>query len=291
MATTADRADRYADLFAYAQSKAEQIVMSPQRPSTSHAVRMYGAALTLLQAAKPEPAVREQAMPRSAAHDVLDVLLDGWPQIAAGQADGSDLMRIRPGLWRRLMTQWPMMEYADLLLETLPRVGDGKGLILEVGCGMGNVTARLASRYGKQLVWTDRERSIVQNNRWPGTGRVFDFDVDPPGDLGTFETVVACNALHCAADIGRTLARLRRLLASGGTLLIAEGSSPTRSDGTPWALDLLFSAFDGWWNRSGFLTRRVWVEALARQGFGGIESVTLETGADDLGGVIWATKR
>ncbi|MEU6743652.1 class I SAM-dependent methyltransferase [Streptosporangium sandarakinum] len=283
-----ERTARYAELWRYARSIAESIIRDAHPPGTARALQIHRAALSLHHA--PERAAPQGGVPRTAAHDVLDILAKEWPRLATGRLDGADLMRARPGLWRRLMTEWPMMEYADLLLETLEKPGAEPTSILEVGCGVGNTTARLATRYGARLVWSDREPSLVRPHRWPGQGRVFDFDADPPSDLGPFTVVVATNALHCAADVNRTLSRIRRLLEPGGTLLMAEGSSPTRADGTPWALDLLFSAFDGWWNRSGFLTRAEWTDALTAQGFTDIGFTALKAGEDDLGGVMWATE-
>lgn len=130
----------------------------------------------------------------------------------------------------------------------------------------------------------------MHNGEWGGSGRIFDFDAPPPDDLNDFAGIVATNAVHCAADPGRTLRWLRDLLAPGGVLVLAEGSSPTREDGRPWALDMLFSAFDGWWDRGGFRTRREWLALLAGQGFTELGSVRLAAGADDLGGVLVARR-
>nr|WP_191909876.1 class I SAM-dependent methyltransferase [Microbispora cellulosiformans] len=282
----AGRAGRYAGLFAYARTAAERIAASPHRPVTGRAVRLRAAALALLDAPHRTPPDHE--VPRTAAYDALDVLVEEWPSLAVGRLDGADVMRSRPGLWGRLMTEWPMMEYADALVAALPRLYTGTESVLEIGSGVGNATARLAPLYRERLVWTDRELSLVRHSRWPGTGRVFDFDLEPPDDLGRFDAIVGINALHCAADIARTLGRLRRLLLPGGILLLAEGNSPTRSDGTPWALDLLFNAFDGWWDRGGFRTRSEWREALSSQGYTDIRTSAMTAGSDDLGGLIWA---
>jgi SAM-dependent methyltransferase len=279
---------RYAGLFAYARAAAERIATSTHRPVTGHAMRLRAAALALLDA--PPRTTPAPTAPRTAAHDALDALVEAWPHLAAGRLDGADVMRSRPGLWHRTMTEWPMMAYADALVAALPRLYTGPGSILEIGSGVGNATARLAAAYRERLVWTDRELPLVRHSRWPGTGRIFDFDHEPPADLGRFDAIVATNALHCAADIGRTLGRLRCLLTPGGILLFAEGSSPTRPDGTPWALDLLFNAFDGWWDRGGFRTRAQWREALSRQGYTGIGASAMVDGGDDLGGLVWANR-
>lgn len=280
--------ERYEDLFNYARATAHGIVHGPCRPTTSRALRVYAAALVLLH--YPPRSAAQHA--RTVAHDALDVLATDWPEVAMGAVDGEDLMLRRPGLWARLMTEWPMMAYADRLLDSLAslRAIPAGARILEVGSGVGNTTKRLGAVYGEGLTWSDRGAAFVRPGHWAGSARVFDFDHEPPPDLGPFDVIVATNALHCAANLGFTLRRLRELLLPGGLIAFAEGSSPTRPDGTPWALDVFFSAFDGWWNRSGFRTRAEWFDALTAQGFTDIGYSAMTAGRDDLGGSIWAIR-
>lgn len=279
---------RYAGLFNYARAIAHDIVRGPCPPTTSRALRVYAAALTLLHYPQ-RPAAQ---YPRTVAHDALDALAADWPDVASGRADGEDVMLRRPGLWERLMTGWPMMAYADGLLNSLASLPaiPAEARILEVGCGVGNTTKRLGAVYGERLTWSDRGPAFIRHSNWAGRPQLYDFDHEPPPDVGPFDVIVATNALHCAANLGWTLRRLRALLVPGGLIAFAEGSSPTRTDGTPWALDVFFSAFDGWWNRSGFRTRAEWIDALTSQGFTGIGYTAMTAGPDDLGGSIWATR-
>lgn len=279
---------RYEDLFNYARVTAHDIVHGPFRPVTSRALRVYAAALTLLDC----PSRSAALCARTVAHDALDALRAGWPAVASGRADGEDLMLRRPGLWARLMTEWPMMAYADGLLnalESLPAI-PADARILEVGAGVGNTTKRLSAIYGERLTWSDRIPAFVRHGDWAGSAQLFDFDHEPPPDLGPFDVIVATNALHCAANLSWTLRRIRDLLVPGGLIAFAEGSSPTRADGTPWALDVFFSTFDGWWDRSGFRTRAEWFDALTTHGFTDIGYTAMTAGRDDLGGCIWAIR-
>jgi long-chain acyl-CoA synthetase len=286
--TAPTETERYEDLFNYARATAHAIVHGPCPPATSRALRVYAAALMLLH----YPPRSAAQFARTVAHDALDALAADWPDVASGRADGEDLMLRRPGLWARLMTEWPMMAYADGLLNSLASLSaiPADARILEVGSGVGNTTKRLGAVYGERLTWSDRGAAFIRHGNWVGTAQLFDFDHEPPSGLGPFDVIVATNALHCAANLGWTLRRLRQLLVPGGLLAFAEGSSPTRPDGTPWALDVFFSAFDGWWNRSGFRTRAEWFDALTAQGFTGIGYTTLTAGHDDLGGSIWAIR-
>lgn len=273
---------RYGRLLDYATRTATAVAASTHRPSTALASRVHAHAVALAATAAPAPS----HCGRSAAHDALDALLAGWPDLARG-SDGSRLMRAHPGLWKRLMTEWPMGSYAQLMCDVLEINGWLEGRVLELGAGVGNTTTLVAPRVRGAFVWSDHEESLVRRGRWPGAGVRFDFDHTAPPGLGEFDTILATNAIHCAADKLGTLRRLRSMLADGGRLVLAEGANPTTADGQPWALDFLFCAFDGWWDRGGFRTRWEWLALLEQAGFDDLGYSMLRAGEHDLGGVVW----
>jgi long-chain acyl-CoA synthetase len=286
-----ESADRYEELLGYAVRCAATLVASEHRPVTARAGRLRAQALALARLAG-RPDVAGSAGRRSAAHDALDALVDYWPALAGSGSDGDGeaMMRRHPGLWRRLMVEWPMGSYARLVTEVL-RVNDWlTGHVLEVGSGVGNTTSLIAPLVRGDFVWSDASADLVSRGGWPGRGVVYDFDREPPAGLDGFTTIVATNAVHCAADKLWTLRHLHSMLAAGGVLVLAEGASPTTPSGTPWALDYLFCAFDGWWNRSGFLTRWEWLTLLADAGFRRPGYGVLRAGGHDLGGVVWAAR-
>lgn len=274
---------RYQDLLVYARDVAASIAASPHRPGAARANRMWAHATALARSDLPNSEVPA----RSAAHDTLDLLADYWPAIAQATGDGTSMMRSRPGLWKRLMTEWPMGSYAELMLAVLRAKGLLRGRVLEIGSGVGNTTSLIASRVQGEFVWSDGSQELVARGTWPGRGVAFDFDQGPPEGLGQFTAIVGTNALHCAADKRASLAWLRSMLAEDGALVLAEGSNPTTPDGTPWALDFLFCAFDGWWDRTGFLTRWEWLSLLEEAGFDRLGYSVLRAGRHDLGGVVW----
>ncbi len=297
LAAVSEDPARYEELLACARQVAASIAASPARPQGARANRMWAHAVSLTQAGPAGPTrpagpagCEAEAVARSAAHDALDLLAGYWPAIARAAGDGTAMMRQRPGLWRRLMTEWPTGSYAGLACAVLQARGLLTGRVLEVGSGVGNTTSLIAPLVRGSFVWSDRSPELVARGAWPGQGAVLDFDQPPPEGLGQFTAVVATNALHCAADKRASLARLRSLLAADGTLVLAEGSSPTTPDGTPWALDFLFCAFDGWWDRTGFLTRWEWLSLLEEAGFDRPGYSVLRAGRHDLGGVVWGRK-
>ncbi|OXM66637.1 MULTISPECIES: hypothetical protein [Amycolatopsis] len=101
---------------------------------------------------------------------------------------------------------------------------------------------------------------------------------------------MATNTVHCAADKEMALRRLGDMITGGGRLVLAEGTSPTTSEGIPWALDVLFAAADGWWDRGGLRSRWEWLDLLRAAGFREPGFAVLHAGHHDLGGVVWASK-
>jgi SAM-dependent methyltransferase len=288
LVSKSENATRYRELFAAAQRAAKAIADSNDAPGCPRAERIHAAAITLL-ASHDRVTARQRRRP-GPADDALAALVEDWPRLADGSADGSDMMRRRPGLWRRLMTEWPMVSYADLVIDVLDKSNALDGRVLELGSGTGNTTARLAGMCRGDFTWSDRDPTLVRRGDWGGTGIVFDFDRQPSADLARFDTIIATNALHCAEDVVSSLRWLHGMLTPGGRIFLAEGASPTRADGTPWALDMLFRAFDGWWDRGGFRSRWFWLESLEAAGFAGLGFTRLHAGEDDLGGVVWAAR-
>ncbi|GAB3564209.1 hypothetical protein GCM10027445_07660 [Amycolatopsis endophytica] len=150
----------------------------------------------------------------------------------------------------RLMCEWPMSVYAEYAAEVVAADGRARGRVLDAGPD--------------------------------------DLDSGPGPEM--FDTVVATNAVHCAADKEMALRRLRGMLTDGGRLVLAEAASPTTVEGSPWALDVLFAARDGWWDRGGLRSRWEWLHLLRVAGFRDPGFAALQAGRHDLGGVLWASK-
>lgn len=254
---------------------------SDYRPATARAAQVYARALALSRACPPGPPGR-----RTAAHDALDALVEHWPLIAAGTGDGDTMMDGYPGLWRRLVSEWPVGSYAQLNSRILQASNWLTGQVLEVGAGTGATTSLVAPLVRGDFFWSDRNLCEVRGP-WAGSGVIFDLDRQPPAGLGGFTTIFATNALYPVADKAGCLAALRSLLLPGGVLVMAEGASPTTIAGHPWALDFLFCTFDGWWDRGGFLTRLEWLALMEQAGFRQLGYSVLRAGVHDLGGVIW----
>jgi acyl transferase domain-containing protein/SAM-dependent methyltransferase/NADP-dependent 3-hydroxy acid dehydrogenase YdfG len=124
--------------------------------------------------------------------------------------------------------------------------------ILEIGGGTGATTVSiLAELVGKNIEYTFTDVSAAFLPRARGkfshvpsmNYRVLDIENDPADqhfEPGGYDIVIAANVLHATADLRRTMAHVRKLLAPGGFLALIEGVRPDR-----W-LDLTFGLTDGW---------------------------------------------
>ncbi len=155
--------------------------------------------------------------------------------------------------------------------------------ILELGAGTGGTTAhllpRLQSLDSVEYTFTDVGPLFVAKarERFGAAHRfarfeVLDLERDPaPQGFGTrrFDIVIASNVIHATADLRRTLARVRSLMAPGALLAMLEVTAPQR-----W-FDLTVGLTSGWWAfadtdlRPDYATlpRQRWVALLAECGF------------------------
>lgn len=228
------------------------------------------------------------------AADALHLLAAEWPRIATGEITGEQAIRTVPGLWRRLMSGWPMGDYADLMASHLLGCHDLalNGAVLELGAGIGRTSRLLAGHTGIGYMRSDLHPGLLDEDL-PGIPAMVNFDADIPAppwqpDEG-WDLIFATNALHCALDRTAAIGRASAALAPGGVLVLAEGA-PETVPGVPWALNLLFGMFTGWHDRGGFRSRWDWLEDLAGAGLGPVGYVQLRAGRHDLGGVVWAAK-
>jgi len=129
--------------------------------------------------------------------------------------------------------------------------------ILEIGAGTGGTSERLfealAPLSGRiaEYCYTDLSRAfLIHAERrygadWPNlTTALFDVEQPVEGQAVTpfgYDLVVAANVLHATADMSRTLAHVRHLLAPGGLVLINETSRATLFT------HVTFGLLEGWW--------------------------------------------
>ncbi|NJR69835.1 MAG: SDR family NAD(P)-dependent oxidoreductase [Synechococcales cyanobacterium CRU_2_2] len=153
--------------------------------------------------------------------------------------------------------------------------------ILEIGAGTGGTTAQLLPQLdasATEYVFTDVSPLFLSQAQERFAEFPFvryerlDIEVCPTkqGFLAhQFDLAIAANVLHATADLEKTLANVRTLLAPQGKLVLLEGTQRLR-----W-VDLVFGLTEGWWKfcdrhrrpHHPLLSRSEWLDLLRHCGF------------------------
>ncbi|WP_417737890.1 SDR family NAD(P)-dependent oxidoreductase [Rosistilla oblonga] len=180
----------------------------------------------------------------------------------------------------------------DAIVAALPA---GRGLrVLEIGAGTGGTTQTVlrslpADRF--HYTFTDIGASFLAAAKqafasWDTIQyKTLDIEQDPKSqgfDLGSYDLIIAANVLHATRDLDQTVANARSLLASGGQLLLLEGTRRCR-----W-MDLTFGLTEGWWRFDDkvrvdypMASESTWRNLLARHAFDDVQTVSPFAEEDD----------
>ena len=169
------------------------------------------------------------------------------------------------------------------MTRALAELPNGRAIrVLEVGGGTGSLTRTMLSVLHPartEYCFTDIGPAFLAAARtrfadYPFIQyQSFDLDIDPRSQGfadGSFDLIVASDALHTAADLRATLGNLLRCLAPGGMLMFME--LVTRDFPL---LDVTFGLLKGWWHATDHQLRRdtplldcrQWLTLLAECGF------------------------
>jgi long-chain acyl-CoA synthetase len=279
-------AAKYLELLGAARQLAEQIVKTSPDGLTGAARYIRSASQNLLDVAPDQG--RDLLGTEGAIYECLRRVMAVWPDIAAREIEGERVFSSDPGLWKRVMTEWPMGDFARMTADFMIENELLGGNVVELGAGVGSCSALVAAHVSDRFIRTDLQPFLLKRQKIAGTVERHDFN--EPGRWHDLDAIFAVNALHCARDKVATLRYLIEMLRRDGVLILGEGQPHTDDHGTPWALNPFFGLFRGWWDIGGFVARQDWVAALEHAGFCKIGFAARRAGEHDLGGVIWAMK-
>lgn len=135
--------------------------------------------------------------------------------------------------------------------------------ILDVGCGEGQVSRRLAAaRPGRTVVGIDpTERHIeVAQSRGGGVNyRIGSVDRMPFAD-GQFDAVVACLVFEHIDDVDAAIGEVARVLDSGGTFLFLLNHPLLQTPNSGWIDDQILDPPEQYWRIGDYLTETVNIE-------------------------------
>jgi len=228
---------------------------------------------------------------------------DCYPAVLKGEMTGEQALFGPEGVsaWSRYFANGnPLYGVANAIgavaaARSLPA---GGGAVLELGAGFGSGAEALLERLAatgraaevQRYVATDlsplflRRAERTLRGRFAGAPIEFrTLDIDRPFraagiEPGACALVYGVNVLHVARDLAATLAEVRRALADGGVLAIAECVRPFR--GQPVHVEFVFNLLGsfrdpvlvpGWRPNGGFLTPEEWRAALEANGFAAVQ--------------------
>ena len=276
----------YDKLLAAAASVARDVADSATGNESGSARFIIEASRDLLARVRTEPAGKVPA--EGAIFEGLEMFRSAWPALHSGEMEGESLFASIPGVWKRMMHEWPMGNFARMTADFLVERDLLGASVLELGAGVGSCSALLAEHVNDDYVRTDLQPFLLRRQKI--RGKVERYNFDKPGEWRDLSTIFAVNALHCAADKQATLCYLKDMLRPRGTVLLGEGNPVTDGNGTPWALNPFFGVFRGWWDRGGFVPRATWLSLLQEAGFEDLGFTACRAGNHDLGGLVWGVK-
>ncbi|HEY4303071.1 MAG TPA: SDR family NAD(P)-dependent oxidoreductase [Gemmatimonadaceae bacterium] len=201
---------------------------------------------------------------------------------------------------RLYQTSPPARTYNQLVADVVAEIartwpGERPLRILEIGAGTGSTTAYVLptlARVDVEYTFTDVSPLFLNraNEKFREQKGMRYAVLDISSDLSVrelpsahFDVIIGANVLHATPDVDVTLQNVRRLLASGGALLLLEGATQKRFG------DLTVGMLDGWWaftdthRRSyALMSRETWLDALRSAGFS-MPTVIVDA---DAGGVL-----
>lgn len=179
-----------------------------------------------------------------------------------------------------------LAEYLKLVQYKVPNLR-----VLEVGAGAGNLTLTLLEAlYGEKrdyattlgtYVLADASESFIANaqeklKKFESVVELKPLDIEKSPaqqgfEPGSFDVIVASNALHATHNLENTLGHLKSLLKPGGQVAFAELTAPSLRWG------VLGGSLQGWWlgaedgrTSSPLVSIPEWDKALVKSGFSGV---------------------
>ena len=280
-----DNPTKYNTLLLYAKSCAQDLLKKDYIIQNDMGIYIYNNACLLDKYCNLSKGKSECF--NSPAFELIDLIKNNWDKICLDNITGENLISQQKGLWYRLMTMWPMNNYAKFMFDFLFSNNLLSGKVLEIGSGVGNASVLVKDHIQGMYIRTDISEKLLEKYKYSKIQEVYDFDTESRWD--NLNLIFGVNALHCSKNKVRAISNLYNALQNNGYLVIAEGENIT-ADNLPWALNLGFGIFKGWYDCGGFLPRAEWLEMFKKIGFKSYGACMLRSGKHDLGGIIWGKK-
>ena len=167
------------------------------------------------------------------------------PMLVSWEFASEERLEVRNAIYRQLIEG---VYVEELLFEAVREVEPRQ--VLEVGCGAGALTERIAKELGASVIGLDSSQRMVGLTRDRGIqAQIGDVQALPFED-GQFDCVVAGWVFYHVPDRRRAIAECARVLGPGGTLVAATLADENLADlweflGSPSDRHLTFSTVNG----------------------------------------------
>lgn len=164
--------------------------------------------------------------------------------------------------WQEHFTDAADPEYEELILPLIVEHVESGSVVLDVGCGEGQVSRLLAGRRSAVAVGIDGAMSQVREARRRGGPPVYTQGsaVHLPVRPESVDVVVACLVLEHVADLDVALSEAARVLRPSGRFLVLLNHPIVQTPGSGWVDDHLVDPPEQYWQLGPYLTERASVE-------------------------------
>ena len=164
--------------------------------------------------------------------------------------------------WRDGFTEGADPEYTEQLIPLLVEHTGAGSLVVDVGCGEGQVARALASGRGCEVIGVDRSpaqlRTAMQRGG-PPTYALGDAGALPLGSA-VADVAVACLLLEHTEDLDAVLGEAARVLRPGGRLLVLINHPIVQTPGSGWVDDHIVDPPEQYWQLGWYLDTTTTVE-------------------------------
>jgi len=176
--------------------------------------------------------------------------------------DGEELWERHARWWQRGFTEGADAEYEEQVLPLAEHHLRGARRVLDVGCGEGQLSRRIAG-LGAEVVGLDPTRAQIRAARDRGGGAHFvqaRAEQLPCGDAA-FDAVVVCLALEHVDPFEPAIAEVARVLALGGRFVLVLAHPLLQAPGSGWVEDA--GAGEAYWKVGAYLRDDVALDQVA----------------------------
>jgi SAM-dependent methyltransferase len=154
------------------------------------------------------------------------------------ETTGPSLWEQHAGWWQREFTEGADPEYVEQILPLVDKHFEGARRVLDVGCGEGQVSRRIAA-LGADVVGIDPTRAqiAVARERAGAPRYALAMADDLPCADGAFDAVVMCLVIEHIDPIDPCLHEIARVLAPGGRFVLFLNHPLLQTPGSGWIDD------------------------------------------------------